>query len=745
MELTQLVIKARSGDHVAFGRIVRRFQDMAFGCAYAWLGDTEDAQDAAQDAFIEAWQDLDKLRDPAAFPGWFRRIVRKRADRHFRARKPAITGDFLERLPSALPDPLAHYETQEVKNTVHRAIAALPQSQRLPLTLFHLEGYRQRHIAAFLELPLATVKKRIFDARQSLQRKMLNMVEETLDQARPSRDDSFARKVEFFVAFNAADLAAMERLLDQDPALIEATADWQVAPGLRAAGWEATAAAWAAHMGHRPMLEMLLDRGANLDNPGHRTEPLLHIAVSEGQSEIAKLLIERGAKPNATASCRHTPLHRAVIRGEDEIAALLVEAGADLEVGDYRGRTAADWAAMKGRSRLAAWLVEQGARAPQPPMRQPKLKKEIPKPSRQVPSAEAVLGRYLDPLGAPIDGAQPLGAAVEDLHASAEEDARPILETGLKAIDLFAPFPRGGHVGIDSAMGVGNSLLVEQLARNIIESYDARVVYLGVGHGDPQMQFREWRGFVADGKLLAANSLHVLAPEGDEAAYLQAAETALSLAESFRSKGHDVLLYVQSPVALTAGVLPYLRTQIPFSPKAAITTCYLGDMPHGVEDRAFAFLDATIHFDINRARAALFPAIDLFRSRSRLLKEGTLGEAHCRLVARARGCFTNYYGHNMDAVFEDGRVRREALSHISAKDQDATEQLMIRSRRLDRFLTQPYHGTELWVGEPGETVALEDTLEGTRQILDGRHDDVAEEAFSNVGTIAQALEKAKRI
>lgn len=171
MQLATLVQAAQAGDPAAYGHIVRRFQDMAFGGAYAWLGDAEEAQDAAQEAFIEAWQSLDKLHEPAAFPGWFGRIVRKRADRISRARPDTLAGDALEGLPSPWPDPLARYTAQEDRDRVRTALAALPADQRLPLTLYHLDGYRQKEIAAFLELPVSTVKKRIFDARQALKKR----------------------------------------------------------------------------------------------------------------------------------------------------------------------------------------------------------------------------------------------------------------------------------------------------------------------------------------------------------------------------------------------------------------------------------------------------------------------------------------------------------------------------------------------------------------------------------------------
>lgn len=737
MDLEDLVISARTGDRNAFGAIVRRFQDMAFGGAYAWLGDAEDARDAAQDAFIEAWESLEGLREPAAFPGWFRRIVLKQANRHLRRRRPLAPAGVLDGMPSPLPDPLALIESGEVRDVVRAAIAALPEAQRLPLTLFHLDGYRQKDVAAFLELPVSTVKKRIFDARKALQEKVLHMVDQTVDQARPSRDDSFARKVEFWLAFEARDVAGMERLLEADPSLLRAKSDWESAPGLRSAGWEVTATTWAAHMGHVDMLRMLLDRGAPVDQPGHNGDSLLHVAAMNAQADAVRLLVSRGASLDAFGSCQQTPLHRAIMRGEEEIAALLVDAGADLETEDHRGRTAVDWAALKGRAGLLQWLLDRGAKPTQLPLRQPRRLKPSSRPSRRLPSATAALGLWLDASGRHGEGGP---AATEVARAAADCHVPLVLETGIKAIDLVAPFPRGGHVGIDAGLGNGKLLLTEQIARNVIESYDARVVYVDDHRGDPDRHLDEWCSFVADGKLVGENSTLILTRQGDAKTPVRAAETGLSLAEDLRRSGHDVLLLVDGPIALADGVLPMLRSQAGYSPDAAITVCYLGQIPHGLDHEAYSFLDAVVRMDERRSRAGLFPAIDLAHSRSRLFADDRLEPSHRAVVERARPCFRALGTHNLGS----GPLTAK-LDHVSPDRQAAAEQLFVRSRSLDLFLTQPYHGTELWIGEPGETVAMADTVEGVRQILDGEHDDVPAAAFQNVGTIDQALGKAQRV
>lgn len=738
MELEYLVTSARAGDRAAYGAIVRRFQDMAFSGAYAWLGDPEDARDAAQDAFVEAWEKLDSLREPAAFPGWFRCIVVKQADRHLRRRRPVAPASVLEGMPSALPDPSALAESAEVREVVRAAIASLPEAQRLPLTLFHLDGYRQKEVAAFHELPVSAVKKRIFDARRALQEKVLHMVEQTVDQSRPSRDDSFARKVEFWVAFQDRDLAAMERLIESDPSLLEATSDWESAPNLRAEGVEGTAARLAVAMDDADMLSMLLARGADVNQTDDHVDSLLHVAAMDGHVDFVGLLISRGADLDRRGSCVQTPLHRAAMRGDREIAALLVDAGADLEATDHRGRTATDWAALKGRAELLQWLVERGARQTDLPLRVPRrLKVPVRKSERRIPTGPDALGRQLDALGRSGDSG-PDPARV--LHASVEQDPPVALETGLKAVDLVAPFPRGGQVGIDFGDGVGRLVLVLQIARNVIESYDGRVVGVGVANEkDLGGHLREWTSFVADGHLQAGNTTHVLARDDEPDTFAQAAETGLSLAEDLRQAGHDVLLYVDSVVALADGVLPMLRGQTSYAPGAAITICYLGDLPAGLDRPEFPFLDAVLRSDTRRARAGLYPAVDLAGSRSRLLDDARLPAEHRDVVERARRCF-----RLLSTCAANGPVESR-LTHIPAGDRDATRQLLVRARRLDLFLTQRVHGTEMWMGEPGETVAMRDTVEGVRQILDGDHDDLPEEAFQFVGTIDQVLEKAQRL
>ncbi len=190
---------ARDEKAQAFGEIVRRFQDLAWAYAYALLGDFHLAQDAAQEAFISTWRNLDQLRKPEAFPGWFKRIVLTQCSRMTRNKRVDTTGlGELADLAAEACDPAVVFERNERRSRVLAAIQSLPEHERMVTALFYIGDYGQNEIAAFLEVPLTTVKKRLFSARQKLRERMLDMVRETLQEQRPSRNEQFAETVALF-------------------------------------------------------------------------------------------------------------------------------------------------------------------------------------------------------------------------------------------------------------------------------------------------------------------------------------------------------------------------------------------------------------------------------------------------------------------------------------------------------------------------------------------------------------------
>jgi RNA polymerase sigma factor (sigma-70 family) len=207
-----LIAKARSLDtdvterHEAFGELVKRFQDMAYGYAYAILRDFDLAQDAAQETFISAYRNLGRLRDPKAFPSWLRRIVMTQCNRLRRGKH--LFAQSIEAAPDIVsdrPDPAAAAEDRELKDKVLDAIKGLPKHERMVTTLFYINGYSQSEIAGFLDVPLTTVKKRLQYSRERLKERMLDMVRDNLQEKRPSKDDRFSTMVRLFSALEAAE------------------------------------------------------------------------------------------------------------------------------------------------------------------------------------------------------------------------------------------------------------------------------------------------------------------------------------------------------------------------------------------------------------------------------------------------------------------------------------------------------------------------------------------------------------
>ena len=211
-ELETLLEEAQHADLEAYGEIVRRFQDMAVGYAYAVLGDFHAAEDAAQEAFIEAYENLARVYDPTAFPSWLRRIVYKHCDRFTRGRRPAtVAPDLLAETRSAAPDPSEVLEARELRDRVLAAIRSLPEHERTVTTLYYMDGLSQSQIGQFLEIPEKTVKSRLHSARRRLRERMVDMVEKHLHDERPSRDEDFADTVIQLLSENRA--RALESLL----------------------------------------------------------------------------------------------------------------------------------------------------------------------------------------------------------------------------------------------------------------------------------------------------------------------------------------------------------------------------------------------------------------------------------------------------------------------------------------------------------------------------------------------------
>jgi RNA polymerase sigma factor (sigma-70 family) len=279
-----------AGRQEAFGALVERYQDAAYGYAYALLGDRQLAQDAAQEAFLSAYHNLGALRVPGAFPGWLRRIVRTHCLRLRRARPPDCLP--LEAVPAPQhpaggPDPAAGAEAAELRAAVGAAVATLPAHERGVTLLYYIGDYSQGEIAAFLGLPVNTVKKRLQSSRRRLRRGVLEMVRQTLQGDRPSRGDALVEAVRFQAAMAAAAGAAEEALVEQ------LLVDGLDVDARDAAG--RTLLSWAAQRGQLDAAETLLRLGADAGAPDGAGRTPLQWARVAGQRAVAELLRRHGA------------------------------------------------------------------------------------------------------------------------------------------------------------------------------------------------------------------------------------------------------------------------------------------------------------------------------------------------------------------------------------------------------------------------------------------------------------------
>ena len=346
----------------AFDDLVVRFQDMAVGTAYGWLRDLSLAEDAAQEAFVEVHANLDRLEEPAAFPGFLRRVVLKHCDRRTRApRREQTIGDG-DLGSSAAPSADASLMKAEERARVRAAVEDLPAAQRLVVALHYLGGLTQAEVAEWLELPLSTVKKRLHTARGRLRDAMERPMESTFESMRPSRDTRFSDTLRLFLAVREGDAEGVRSILRKSPGLVEAEERWDddltraLSLPVPNGG---TPLVRAAQRNHVEIIDLLLEHGAEVDRscPCAGGESPLWAAVASGQLEASRRLLERGADPDFASFADHTPLHVAALRGFDEIVDLLCEHGADATRLDSRGRTAGDWARQKGRRKIADRLA----------------------------------------------------------------------------------------------------------------------------------------------------------------------------------------------------------------------------------------------------------------------------------------------------------------------------------------------------------------------------------------------------
>jgi len=380
-DIASLVELTRQGNEDSFAEIVRRFQDMAVAYSYSILRDRYLAEDAAQEAFLESYLCLAQLREAAAFPGWFRKIVFKQCDRQIRRRGLSMSElDETAQQPSQLEE----LELQETKENVWAAINNLREHERTPVLMYYLGGHSQQEVADFLDVPVTTIKKRLFSARQRLREKLMDFAIDILRETRPSRDSKFAEcVVEMLQAARRGDSERVKALLLQNDKLLTAR-DWlgnsaliiavnsghkAVAELLFAAGVKPDVHE-AAAIGDSGSVKRLVDDGPErLERPSVEGFVPLCLAAHFGHVETTRGLIEHGANMNVVSKhpLQVTPLHAALFGKQIATARLLIESGADVNIQrggagwPRAGWTALHYAAGFGFTELIPLLLDHGA------------------------------------------------------------------------------------------------------------------------------------------------------------------------------------------------------------------------------------------------------------------------------------------------------------------------------------------------------------------------------------------------
>lgn len=384
----------------------------------------------------------------------------------------------------------------------------------------------------------------------------------------------------------------------------------------------------------------------------------------------------------------------------------------------------------------------------------------------QVPVGQETLGRIMDVLGNPIDEKGPIGEqermSIHRASPSYEDQAaaNELLETGIKVIDLVCPFAKGGKVGLFGGAGVGKTVNMMELIRNIATEHSGFSVFAGVGE-----RTREGNDFyheMTDSNVIDKVSLvygQMNEPPGNR---LRVALTGLTMAEKFRDEGRDVLLFIDNIYRYTlagtevSALLGRMPSAVGYQPTLAeemgklqerITSTKTGsitsvqavyvpadDLTDPSPATTFAHLDATVVLSRQIAELGIYPAVDPLDSTSRQLDPLVIGQEHYD-TARGVQSILQRYKELKDIIAILG------MDELSEED----KQTVTRARKMQRFLSQPFFVAEVFTGSPGKYVSLKDTIAGFQGILNGEYDHLPEQAFYMVGTIEEAVEKAKSI
>jgi F-type H+-transporting ATPase subunit beta len=383
-----------------------------------------------------------------------------------------------------------------------------------------------------------------------------------------------------------------------------------------------------------------------------------------------------------------------------------------------------------------------------------------------VPVGKPTLGRIMDVLGRPIDEAGPINSdVVRGIHqkAPAFDELSPsteLLETGIKVIDLICPFAKGGKVGLFGGAGVGKTVNMMELINNIAKAHGGYSVFAGVGE-----RTREGNDFyheMKDSNVLDKVALvygQMNEPPGNR---LRVALTGLTMAEHFRDEGLDVLFFVDNIYRFTlagtevSALLGRMPSAVGYQPTLAeemgklqerITSTKTGsitsvqavyvpadDLTDPSPATTFGHLDATVVLSRDIASLGIYPAVDPLDSTSRQIDPNVIGEEHYSITRGVQQTLQRY------------KELRDIIAILGMDELAPEDKLAVaRARKIQRFLSQPFHVAEVFTGSPGKYVPLKETIRGFKMIVEGECDHLPEQAFYMVGTIDEAFEKAKKI
>ncbi|EQD25682.1 MAG: hypothetical protein D084_Lepto4C00033G0001 [Leptospirillum sp. Group IV 'UBA BS'] len=384
-----------------------------------------------------------------------------------------------------------------------------------------------------------------------------------------------------------------------------------------------------------------------------------------------------------------------------------------------------------------------------------------------VPVGQKVLGRMMDVLGAPIDDGGPISTehmrpihvdppSFEDLASSTE-----VFETGIKVVDLIAPFAKGGKTGLFGGAGVGKTVIIMELIRNIAMEHGGFSVFAGVG--ERTREGNDLWNEMNESKVIDKTSLVYGQMNEPPGVRLRVALTGLAQAEFFRDEeNRDVLFFVDNifrftlagaEVSALLGRMPsavgyqptlavemgQLQERITSTKKGSITSVQAvyvpaDDLTDPAPATTFTHLDATVVLSRQIAELGIYPAVDPLDSTSRILDPMIIGDEHYN-VARSVQKILQKYKDLQDIIAILG------MDELSEDD----KQIVARARKIQRFLSQPFFVAEVFTGSPGKYVSREDTVKGFKGIVEGKYDHLPEQAFYMVGTIEEALEKAEKL